>query len=120
MPWHAALRRTCALSAAFRRQVSSRDDKLRHQERDISAVFQSLRGRLVLLLLLVFVPAAVLMALTHLQEREFLSDQTERTLRRIARLVVMKEETVIGGAQALVIALAKAGYVLQQDHEAGR
>jgi hypothetical protein len=36
------------------------------------------------------------------------------------RLVVMKEETVIGGAQALVIALAKAGYVLQQDHEACR
>jgi hypothetical protein len=39
---------------------------------------------LILLLLLVFVPAAVLMALTHLQEREFLSDQTERTLRCIA------------------------------------
>jgi hypothetical protein len=71
------------------------------------------------LLLLVFVLAASLMAHPHFQDREFLSDRTERTLRRIVRPILMKEETVIGGAQALVIALAKAGYVLQ-DHEAHR
>lgn len=41
----------------------------------MSAVFHSLGARLVLLLLPVFVPVVVLIALTHAQERAFLSDQ---------------------------------------------
>lgn len=72
------------------------------------AWFHSLRGRLLGLLLLVFVPAALHMAITHLQHRRFLEAESEQTVRRIVRLTLQKEEAVAGAAQVLVASMARA------------
>lgn len=81
----------------------------------MTALFRSLRARLVLLLLLVMVPAAVMVAVTHGQQRQFVATEMEKTVRRITGLVLDKEDAIIGGAQALVVAIANSGYVAEGD-----
>lgn len=79
------------------------------------AFFRSLRARLVLLLLLVLIPAAAMVAVTHSQQRQFVTEEVEQTVRRITGLVLDKEDAIIGGAQALVVAIASSGYAGESD-----
>lgn len=81
----------------------------------MSNFFRSLRARLVLLLLLVFVPAAAMVAVTYSHQRQFMTAEMEKTVRRITGLVLDKEDAVIGGAQALVIAIANNRYAIEHE-----
>lgn len=67
---------------------------------------KSLRGRLIALLLLVFVPAAALIVFIHLHQRQDADRQTRLLAQRVISLVQQKEQAIIGGAHALVAALS--------------
>lgn len=72
---------------------------------------KSLRGRLIALLLLVFVPAAALIVVVHLHQRQDADQQTRLLAQRVISLVQQKEQAIIDGAHALVAALSVSGTV---------
>jgi PAS domain S-box-containing protein len=82
----------------------------------LTGVSYSLRGRLFVLLLLVFVPAVAMILFTHHQERRFLTGELERQVGRLLRLTIASEQAVVAGSRAALIALANARYVARRDH----